>query len=253
MKIRLNPKYGSLAPFVRQLVHPLRFARNGETLHSGRNTIKLFEEDGVRLAVKSYGRLSFFNRLIYGRLRKSKAERAYLHADRLRSLGIDTPEEVAFVEIRRRGILQASYFVSLYSDYLPLTPVTDCYMQVREARSALDSLVGFLFKIHWAGVLHKDLNIGNILYKSDGAGGYRFQVIDTNRMEFHRMLSMRQRLDNLRRLSCKMPAYLYILEQYARIAHADPNTIQLKGVFARLVFELRQRTKRKLKRLLVGL
>lgn len=60
-------------------------------------------------------------------------------------------------------------------------------------------------------VLHKDLNIGNILYKDDGRGGYVFQLMDTNRMRFHRVLSMRQRLDNLRRLSCPVPAYLIFL------------------------------------------
>nr|WP_306449772.1 hypothetical protein [Odoribacter splanchnicus] len=57
----------------------------------------------MRLAVKSYERLTLCNRMLYGSLRKSKAMRAYLYADRLRRLGIDTPEEVAVVEIRRGG------------------------------------------------------------------------------------------------------------------------------------------------------
>lgn len=253
MRTRINPHYAKLEPFVGQLAHPFWFARNGVMLHAGRNTIKRFDADGVHLVVKSYGRLSLLNRLIYGVLRKSKAERAYLHAGRLRSLGIDTPEEVACVEIRRRGLLRASYFVSLYSDYRPLNPVTEGYTQVPETRSVLDALAGFLYKIHWAGVLHKDLNISNILYKRDDCGGYRFQLIDTNRMSFRHSLSMQQRLRNLRRLSCAAPAYLYILERYAVIAHTNPGSTQLKGVFARLLFEMRQRTKRRMKRLLAGL
>lgn len=118
MKFEINPCYSTLESFVRSLAVPLFFARNGEVLHEGRNTLKLFEADGQRVVVKRYGRLSFFNRLVYGMLRKSKAERAYRHVVRLHKLGIDTPEELGFVEIRRRGLLRDSYFVSAYSDYL---------------------------------------------------------------------------------------------------------------------------------------
>lgn len=201
------------------------------------------------MVVKRYGHLTFFNRVVYGFLRKSKAERAYRHAERLRRLGIDTPEEIAFAEIRWRGLLRESYFVSAYSDYRPLRPVTELYSQTQQAREILDALSEFLSRMHGAGVLHKDLNIGNILYKDDGWGGYIFQVIDTNRMEFRRTLSVRQRLKNLRRLSCPAPAYLYILDRYAGLIRADTDTLQLKGVVLRLFFEMRQRMKRRVKRM----
>lgn len=235
---------------VRSLAYPWFFSRNGETVHEGRNTIKLFETGGQRMVVKRYGRLSFFNRLVYGVFRKSKAERAYRHAIRLRKLGIDTPEEIAFVEIRQRGLLRDSYFVSAYSDYLPLRPVTELFMQTPKMRPILDALTEFLFRMHRAGVLHKDLNIGNILYKNDDRDGYVFQVIDTNRMKFRRRLSMRQRLDNLRRLSCPAPAYLYILDRYARLVRSDANVVQLRGAVSRLFFEMRQQMKQRIKRML---
>ena len=89
MKILINPRYEHLRPFVERLTRPIFFTRHGETLHSGRNTVKLFETDGMRLVVKSYERLSLFNRFAYGLLRKSKAMRAYRHAGQLRRLGID--------------------------------------------------------------------------------------------------------------------------------------------------------------------
>ena len=125
IRIVLNPKYEHLREAITQLVHPFRFARSGETLHDGRNTIKRFDCDGASLAVKRYGHISPLNRVVYGLLRCSKAERAYLHAARLRNLGIDTPEEVAFVEERHYGILRASYFISLYSDYRPVMEVIE--------------------------------------------------------------------------------------------------------------------------------
>ena len=148
-------------------------------------------------------------------LRPSKAERAYRHAIRLRALGIDTPEQVAFVEVRRRGLLDGCYFVAVHSGYRSLRPVAELDIQRPEVAAVLDALADFLFRMHNAGVLHKDLNIGNILYRGDRCSGYAFQVIDTNRMRFYRSLSMRRRLDNLRRLSCPAPAYLYITSSTA--------------------------------------
>lgn len=250
MKILINPKYEYLRPFVEQLTRPIFFARHGKTLHSGRNIVKLFETDGMRLAVKSYERLTLCNRMLYGSLRKSKAMRAYLYADRLRRLGIDTPEEVAVVEIRRRGLMRQCYFVSLYTDYESIRPATETFMQNEEAKNVLDGVAGFLVRMHWASVEHKDLNVGNILCKKERyneADRYCFMVIDTNRMSFRRHLSMRRRLRNMRRLSCSASAYLYILHRYAELLRTDANGVQFKGIICRLLFEWRQRTKRKIK------
>ena len=249
MKILINPRYEHLRPFVEQLARPIFFAWNGVTLHDGRNVVKLFKTDGVRLVVKSYARLSPFNRLAYGVLRKSKAVRAYLHADRLRRLGIDTPEEVAAVEIRRGGVMRQCYFVSLYTDYESIRPATELFMQREEAKRVLDGVAEFLVRMHWAGVEHKDLNVGNILYRQEN-GRYCFQVIDTNRMSFHKYMSIRRRLRNMRRLSCGTPAYLYILRRYAELLRTDADEVQLKGVVYRLLFEWRQCTKGKLKNIL---
>ena len=244
MRICISPQYRVLEPFVKSLAQPGFFSRNGRVIHDGRNTVKLFEIDGQRLAVKRYGHISLLNRLLYGSLRKSKAERAYRHAIRLRQLGVGTPEVVAFLEIRRHCLLDTCYFVARYSDYRPLQPMTELDIQLPELETLLDALAGFLFRMHDAGILHKDLNIGNVLYRGDSRGGYAFQVIDINRMLFYRTLSMRKRLDNLRRLSCPAPVYLYILDRYARLAYANTDPIQLTGAVMRLFFEMRQRTKR---------
>ena len=162
-------------------------------------------------------------------------------------LEIDTPEEIAFIEIRKRGILEVCYFVSAYSDYCPLSPITENFTQESGKRPIRDMLSGFLYTMHSVGVHHKDLHIGNILYKENGSGGYDFQIIDTNRMKFGVFLTQRQRLINLQRLSCPASAYLYILEQYARIAHIDPEYLQLKGAFTRLIYEFRRYYRHKLK------
>ena len=119
MKLTINPKYARLRGFTESLPRIFPTSTGGKTLYEGRNIVKLYTQNGQRITVKSYGHLTLFNRLIYGSLRKSKAERAFRHAIRLQCLGIDTPEAVASLEIRRFGMLRDSYFVSAYTDYLP--------------------------------------------------------------------------------------------------------------------------------------
>ena len=251
IRIVLNPKYEHLRDAITQLVHPFRFARSGETLHDGRNTIKHFDCDGLSLAVKRYGHISPLNKVVYGTLRRSKAERAYLHAARLRDLGVDTPEEVAFVEERHYGILRASYFISLYSDYRPVMEVIEETAPDADVQMCLfDQLANFIYHIHWAGILHRDLNIGNILCAESLPGKFSFQLIDTNRMEFRQHLSMQMRMHNLRRLSCPLTIYLAVLESYALIIRAERDSLQLKGVWYRLLFENRKRFKSRVRRLL---
>lgn len=250
IRIVLNPKYEHLREAITQLIHPFRFARNGVLLHDGRNTIKRFNCNGTSLAVKRYGRISPLNKIVYGTLRRSKAERAYLHAARLRNLGIDTPEEVAFIEERRCGILQASYFISLYADYRPVMKLIEEKASDADVQMGLfDHLASFIYHIHWAGILHRDLNIGNILCAERETGKFSFQLIDTNRMEFRKNLSMQMRMHNLRRLSCPLTIYLSILESYALIVRVERDSLQLKGVWYRLLFENRKRFKSRLKTL----
>ena len=117
-----------------------------------------------------------------------------------------------------------------------MRPVTEQFAQTRQGADILDALASFLLRMHNNGILHNDLNISNILYGDDTGGQYRFQVIDTNRMTFNRTLSMRQRLDNLRRLSCP-----------TRRRNADTESVQLEGAIMRLVFDMRQRLKQGIK------
>lgn len=170
---------------------------------------------------------------------------------RLRNLGVDTPEEVAFVEERRYGILKVSYFFSLYSDYRPVMELIEGKaLDANIQKGLFDQLATFIHHIHWAGILHRDLNIGNILCAEKQPGVFSFQLIDTNRMEFRQNLSMLMRMRNLRRLSCPLTVYLSILERYALIVRSERDSLQLKGIWYRLLFERRIRFKSRLKTLL---
>ena len=247
MKLTINPKYARLRGFTESLPRIFPTSTGGKTLYEGRNIVKLYTQNGQRITVKSYGHLTLFNRLIYGSLRKSKAERAFRHAIRLQCLGIDTPEAIASLEIRRFGMLRDSYFVSAYTDYLPVSDITASFPQNPDSQNMLDQLVGFLVELHRTGVYHRDLHIGNILYRCDTRGNCRFQLIDTNRMTFHRRLSQRRRIENLRRLACETDAYLYILKRYAEATGADTHSFQLREVLLRLFLEAWHHLRHKIK------
>ena len=103
MKITVNPAIRHVQPFIERL--PEVFHVSGEVLHDGRNQIRAFDIGGERLVVKRYKRPNVFNRFMYSFFRKNKACRAYEHALRLRGMGFDTPEPVAWSEYRKGGLI----------------------------------------------------------------------------------------------------------------------------------------------------
>ena len=118
MKITVNPAIRHVQPFIERL--PEVFHASGEVLHDGRNQIRAFDIGGERLVVKRYKRPNVFNRFMYSFFRKNKACRAYEHALRLRGMGFDTPEPVAWSEYRKGGLIADAYFVSRRSELTPL-------------------------------------------------------------------------------------------------------------------------------------
>lgn len=260
----LNPKYKFAQNFVQQLAQPGWFAatENGTVLHAGRNSIKMFAVDNTKLVVKSFGRLSMLNRIIYGRLRKSKARRAYEYAARLRELGINTPEEVAYIEKRKNTLLFESYFVSLHTDYLPMQPFfrnrTLDGQEFKQIIPLLNALTKFLHQLHEAGVIHNDLNYTNILYNYPNSNtsnsalpadekSYSFTVIDINRMEFKKKLSLEERLHNLRRLNISEAAYNHIFREYAKIVGEDEQKVIDMGMKFRNEFVEKRKKNARLK------
>lgn len=251
MKIHIAPTRRSLQPFVERLPGLFDKAGEGETLHTGRNTVRAFEAGGEQLVVKRFKRPNLFRAVIYTWFRKSKARRAYEHAERLRGLGIGSPEPVAWSEYRRRGLLCDSYLVTLRSHHTPLSQTTPLF-PAPETHPVLDAFARFAARLHEAGIRHEDFNHGNVLWElADGA--YDFELIDINRMRFSKgPLGMRASLVNLRRLSCPAPAFLYILVRYAEARGWNGDDTVLKGVRHRLLFLHRRRIKKRLRKRLRG-
>lgn len=246
MRNIINSRYLDLSEFVQSLPEQYDALRKSDVMRTGRNEVCRMDVCGRSIVIKSYNRFSCINRVVYGTLRRSKALRAYDNATHLREIGIDTPEPIAAIDMRRAGILRRSFYVYAYSDYDNLRTALAPY-PARELEPLLDALADFILKLHTKGVLHHDLNIENILYRDCGNGHYHFQLIDINRMEFKRSLSTSVRLKNLMRLDCNPAAYLYLMERYARSQNLHVEQFQLRSVGLRLLDSLKHYYKRVLK------
>ena len=247
IKILINPNYKFISSSLYSIIDPDFFKRQGELLFTSRNTIKRFCLGGIDIVVKRYGHITSFNRLMYSTFRKSKAMRAYQHASQLRELGISTPEEIAMIETYKNGILQDCYFVSASSSYHSMAFLRDEGFNRESMYPLIDAMVEWIVKLHDKGILHQDLNVGNILYQEQHDGSINFQLIDINRMKFRTNLSVEERLKELSRLSTNLDLHLYLLRKYAELMKYDGNQIETKGCFYKIMFEFRQTIKRKIK------
>lgn len=223
MKTVINDGYIRYKDFITGL--PETFAGGGTLLHAGRNTVKSFITDGTELIVKRYKRPNIIQRIAYTFFEKSKAKRAYLYAAELRKRGLNTPHEVAYIELKHGGLLSDSYFVSAACHLPPLTvPLQRPGFDTRLS----DALAAYLAEMHAKGVLHGDTNLGNILYKTKDDGTYEFWLIDTNRSHFRRP-TYDDCMENLKRLTHYRPLLDYVIRRYADIRgwNADKTSAEI--------------------------
>lgn len=246
MRIEVDKSQKHLRPFVERL--PEVFDTEGVAIHAGRNTIKRFDAGGECLVVKRFKRPGAINRIIYSFVRKSKAQRSFEHAERLRLRGIDSPEPVAWSEYRKNGLLSDSYYICRHSDYRPLSDALGS-SGAPVMYGVLDAFARFAAHLHEKGVLHHDFNHGNILWQYDAAASTcRFQLIDVNRMDFsNKPQGSRASMVSLRRLNCPTEVFLRILDRYAEARGWNVDDTLLRGTFFRLAFGRRQQIKKRFK------
>lgn len=237
--IEIAPGYVSRRPGIEALLKS--FDAGGETLHRKRNTVKKMQLDDVDVVVKSFKALSGIRAFIYGRLRKSKAQRSFEYTQQLLELGIDTPAPVAFYEEHRGGLLGASFFVSEYypHDYSMsyALPSPDQGPAPEDAEALITAFMCFTFQLHEAGVLHIDHNPSNTLVRRHGQD-WQFAIIDINRMQFG-SLGLPERMKNLVRLTDDVDVMKLMARIYAGLANESPERCE------ELLFRLKRRHWRK--------
>ncbi len=198
-------------------------------IYHARNSVYAYScKDGTCLCIKDFHTPSAINSLIYTHLRRSKARRSYENARRLISMGFDTPDPVAYIEVHCGMRLTRSYYICRQIDGaedLRLWHLRDAAVM----SPVLDALAQYMVRLHRAGVYHKDFSPGNILYRTED-GRRRFYLIDINRMNFG-VQSRKRLMDNFSRIDIESAeATADLARRYALAAGIDPETTASEAV-----------------------
>ncbi len=242
MNIHVDSRYAHLLDFLKDI--PRRFMLGeGESLHEGRNSVRAFDADGIRLVVKRYKPVCFVRQVAYTFFCRTKARKAFLFAGILRERGFDTPHEVAYIEEKRFGLFHVGYFISLRSD---APTACSALEDVPDFDKALASDLAALFvEMHRKGVMHGDMNLGNFLFRKKEDGHYAFTIIDTNRSRFFdREPSRGECLRNLRTVTYRRDLFEYIIRTYAALRRWDERETIREALRLLNSFERRKNNKR---------
>jgi RIO-like serine/threonine protein kinase len=210
MKLIINPKYKQLTDFINSI--PNIFEIQGTSIYKARNELKTYETGGYDIVVKSFRKPHLLNRIAYGFLRPSKAQRSYKYALELLKRGVSTPEPIAYIEEKKGGLLNRSYYICIFEreyDHIRL------YMTGEKKDDAfLAKLADFIADFHKKGVLFLDMSPGNILFK-EANNNVTFSLVDINRTRFKTNLSKQERYQSFKRLSHNVSVINFVVREYA--------------------------------------
>ena len=217
-RVVVSEPFTHIAHFVKVL--PRLFAADaGKVIFKNRNEIREFEVGGYSVVVKEFRIPNVFNRIIYGLLRPSKAERSYRYAQMLRDAGIGSPMPVGYVTVRHGILFAHSYYASLRShctmSYMQLVtaPPTDRDEYLRAIGKTTAAL-------HERGLLHTDYSRGNILLGRAPDGSVCVDLVDLNRIRFRRV-DMHTGCRNFERLPANTEILGVMAEAYAEARGFD--------------------------------
>lgn len=222
MKIILNKEFEQYKDFVENI--PNIFDKEGSLVYQSRNVIKSFDVDGTTLNVKSYKIPILINKIVYTFFRKSKARRAYEYALELMERGFLTPTPIAYIETKKFGLLNRSFFISLHTPMQGNMRLINDGDKSNEGKEELiKAFAEYTAQLHEAGILHCDYSPGNILYEKydeNGVSRYRFSLIDINRMQF-RPVSIEMGCENFGRMRGNDEFFKMFATYYAQARKGD--------------------------------
>lgn len=216
MKITVNPAYEHYRDFVESI--PRTFESAGRIIYSGRNLIKVMTVDGVEINVKRYGIPALANRIVYSFLRVPKGKRAFKYPQMLLEKGFETPVPIAYIEERRLGLIQYSYFISMQSPY-QRSFYEFGNADIECCKDIVVAFAQYTADLHKSGIMHRDYSPGNILFdKIDGK--YHFTLVDINRMSFEK-ISVEKGCANFARLWGQKAFFELLAKEYAKARSAN--------------------------------
>ncbi len=220
IELAINKEYQQLEKFITEL--PQTFLETGEVIYSGRNTIKVFDVNGIKLNVKSFKKPIFVNQVAYSIFRKSKAKRSYLYAFMLKERGFHTPDPISYMELKQYNLLKYSLYISVHEEFDGMMrELQHGVMQGRE--ELIRQFALYTAQLHNKHVLHLDYSSGNILYKKRD-NKYTFYLVDLNRMTFDKPIDINTACFNFRRLWGSDEMISFFVKEYAKARNLDEET-----------------------------
>jgi len=207
-----------LKDFVLNIKNYFKQEKN-HVIYDKRNVIKIVEFEGKKYVVKSFKIPHLLNQIVYRFFRDSKARRSFDNSYKLRTIGINTPEPVGYIEFPTRFRFKESFYISEFFDFdFEIRAVlSDKNFEDRE--NILKKFIEYTYQLHQKKVHHIDYSPGNILVKKIGSF-YQFSIIDVNRMEFV-PFDDDLRMQNLAKLSNDKEDNEFMAKYYAKIAKLD--------------------------------
>lgn len=236
-KIVIHPDFEVLREFIQSI--PACFEHEGTIIYKGRNELRHYNIQGYELIVKAYKRPLFINRIAYGFLRSSKAERAYLYALKLLKAGFKTPGPVGFITCRHRLMFDKSFSISLKSD-CPYTYKDLSAKKFSRHDDIIKAIALFTARLHEAGFLHKDYSAGNILF-NDTTKDIPIEIVDLNRITFTKV-GLEKGCRNFERLPATDETLSLMGTTYAEARGFDPATC-VRIIKKHVQIELKKRLK----------
>lgn len=208
-KIIINPEFENLRNYI--MCMPSIFDTEGKTLYQGRNTLKCFSANNYDFVVKSFKRPIFVNKIGYTFFRPSKAKRSYEHALIVLKKGLKTPTPIAYIEEYVCGLLNRSYYISVY-DSVSINVASYVHGENYD-EIVLKAMAVYIARLHNNEILHLDLSPGNILINKTKLP-VEFSIVDINRMKFQ-PITKDIAFWNFRRLSRSVKVSTFMAQQYA--------------------------------------
>jgi serine/threonine protein kinase len=177
-------------------------------------TIRIFLSSGLKqeIVVKEFCTHGIIR--LKSLFQPSKAARAWRGAMALKERGLGTATPAGYLEKRRRGLVERSFFFAARIEGAEEIRGLFRSLPAADLEPILSGLAAFLSQCHDRGILHRDLSDGNVLVKKDDSGRTLFYLLDTDRIHIHKMPGGFRRSKNLIRLGVPPALQRHFLRAY---------------------------------------
>ena len=193
---------------------------SGTILQKQRNLVTQHRlSNGAEVVIKSFRVPNLLNRFIYKYFRKSKAQRSFQFAVKLKSYDIGTPKPLFYKEDSNWIGLKESYYVSEYQPYDFTYRELTTNFSIPDYEKILRAFTRFTYALHTSGINFLDHSPGNTLIQKNGKD-YNFFLVDLNRMHFGTM-NFKERIKNFAKLTIHKDMVRVMSNEYAKCTGED--------------------------------